>query len=255
MWILARLPWWLSVCLATLVFTLLRFVVPNIEFENPLFKGFALAARQMAWFAGFFLLPAVVSALLSYGKSQRLERQSGIESIRSLGWKEFEELLGEAYRRDGYSVVENDHAGPDGGVDLLLKKSGNTYVVQCKQWRDAKVGVSIVREMFGVMHHQNATGVIIVTSGMFTQEARNFANGKPIDLVEGSQLAEFIRNVQSERTTFDCSPPPKASAEMICPVCGAELIVRTARRGSRAGNRFLGCTSYPKCQHTQDCLG
>ena len=34
-----------------------------------------------------------------------------------------------------------------------------------------------------------------------------------------------------------------------CPYCGGKLVVRTAKRGKFSGNRFLGCSNYPKCSY------
>ena len=97
--------------------------------------------------------------------------------------RDFEEE--KEYSRQGYAVSENHSSGPDGdgGIDLILRKDGNVILVQCKQWRSAKVSVKIVREMFGLMTAERANGAIIITSGLFTQEAKNFTNDKPIDLV------------------------------------------------------------------------
>ena len=36
-----------------------------------------------------------------------------------------------------------------------------------------------------------------------------------------------------------------------CPLCGAVMVVRTARRGKRAGSQFLGCSRYPDCMGTE----
>jgi restriction system protein len=165
-----------------------------------------------------------------------LDKQNSIESIRSLSWKQFEELLAEAYRRKGYRVAENTSGGADGGIDLRLERNGNSYLVQCKQWKSIKVGVNIVREMYGVMTHEKADGVIIVTSGLFTEEARTFASGKPIDLIEGQQLVEMIGGVQAKpiiRSEYKFEVDSK-----VCPKCGKTLAVREARRGSNAGNKF-----------------
>lgn len=38
----------------------------------------------------------------------------------------------------------------------------------------------------------------------------------------------------------------------ICPRCGAELRVRTARRGDNKGKRFWGCSEYPKCRYIEE---
>jgi hypothetical protein len=36
-------------------------------------------------------------------------------------------------------------------------------------------------------------------------------------------------------------PTPK------CPDCGAQMVRRVARQGSKAGQSFWGCTNYPRC--------
>ena len=36
-----------------------------------------------------------------------------------------------------------------------------------------------------------------------------------------------------------------------CPRCGGSLVSRVAKRGSRAGQSFFGCSSYPKCRFTK----
>ena len=117
-------------------------------------------------------------------------------SIRSLSWREFEELVAEAFRREGYSVVENVKAGADGGVDIRLRRNGGLFLVQCKNWNRNRVGVGVVREMCGVMMDQGAAGVVIVCSGGFTRDAWGFAKGKPVRLVGGRALMEMIARVK-----------------------------------------------------------
>ncbi len=36
-----------------------------------------------------------------------------------------------------------------------------------------------------------------------------------------------------------------------CPKCGNLMVQRTAKRGTRAGEKFWGCSSYPKCKAVQ----
>ena len=33
-----------------------------------------------------------------------------------------------------------------------------------------------------------------------------------------------------------------------CPECSSDMVLRTARRGSNAGNQFWGCSSFPRCK-------
>jgi restriction system protein len=134
---------------------------------------------------------------------------------------------------------------------LVLKQNGNRFLVQCKQWRNHKVDVRVVREMYGVMTSERATGVIIMTSGLFTQEAKSFAKNKPIDLVEGHQLADLIRGAQGKPFPAAAETTMPQETEMICQNCDAKLVLRVARRGKNAGNHFWGCSCYPKCTFTK----
>lgn len=166
--VLSTLPWWASVITAVLVYTIMAFLLPALADDNIFASGLAQATSNLALY-GFllFLLPAPISLFHSWRKRKQLDAQEDINSIRSLSWQRFEELVGEAYRRQGYRVVENDRAGPDGGIDLVIRKEGKKYLVQCKQWRSQKVGVKVVREMFGLVAAEDATGGIIITSGQF----------------------------------------------------------------------------------------
>jgi restriction system protein len=129
---------------------------------------------------------------------------------------------------------------------LVLKKDGGLVLVQCKQWKSIKVGVNIVRELLGVMTAKHAASGILITSGIFTQEAKNFAADKPIDLVDGTQLLQLIGNVQRQGVIS-----PKPASGDVCPECGGELVLRTARRGPNPGQEFWGCSNYPKCKFTK----
>jgi len=247
---LADVPWWISVCLAGICYFGLKIILPSMTFEHPFINGLAkTTAPNVAWISALFLLPAAKSAFNSFRKSKQLDRQRDVDSIRNLSWKAFEELIAEAYRRKGYRVLENTSGGADGGIDLRLERNGNRYLVQCKQWKSVKVGVNIVREMYGVMIHEKADGVIIVTSGMFTQEAKDFISDKPIDLIEGRQLVEMINSVQSSPSMQ--SEPPEVDGLRMCPKCGKELVLREARKGINAGNKFWGCSGYPNCRYTE----
>ena len=46
------------------------------------------------------------------------------------------------------------------------------------------------------------------------------------------------------------APNPAPAEQMpCCPRCGAPLVLRTARQGTRAGKQFMGCSAYPKCRY------
>jgi len=37
-----------------------------------------------------------------------------------------------------------------------------------------------------------------------------------------------------------------------CPTCGSPMVLRTVKRGARAGTRFWGCSAYPRCRAVQE---
>lgn len=258
--LLVEVPWWISIAFFVVSFVALRFAIPAFLTRTASDRAMGQAISEFAWLTPIFLVTAGISAVRFARKSKMLDRQSGIDSIRALSWKQFEELLGEAYRRQGFSVTENSSLGADGGVDLTIRRAGSTYLVQCKQWRTYKVGVRVIREMFGLMTAKRAAGAIIVTSGAFTKEARDFAEGKPIELVDGDRLVGLVRGVQTHSPVAMpnravAAPPSMATALRACPKCGRDLVVREAKRGPSAGGKFWGCQGYPQCRHTEQYLG
>ena len=76
---------------------------------------------------------------------------------------------------------------------------GEKLLVQCKHWKAYKVGMSVVRELFGLMGAKGAAGGFVVTSGRCTQEAKDFATGGNIRLVDGEALFALIQSVRKTK--------------------------------------------------------
>jgi len=255
---LVNLPWWFSVILAVFIYVCMAFIFPLLAGNNMFAGSFARGLAQLAPYGFFlFLVPVPLSLLNSWRKRRQLDAQKDIDTIRDLTWQQFEELVGEAYRRQGYRVVENDSAGPDGGVDLVLYKDGTRILVQCKHWRKRKIGVQIIREMFGLVSAEKATSGIVITSGEFTHDALAFATGKALELVSGKELARLVDSVQ-RNPQVRSQPAPKTERKKpapdapSCPKCGSIMVLRIARRGKTSGQRFWGCPNFPKCRVTKN---
>jgi restriction system protein len=245
---LMELPWWVGVIVAAIAYVLIAAVAPRILSGNAILKSFVgicpAAAKMVALLC---LVAAGVSAIRSWSRRRLLDGQKGIETIRALSWPEFENLVGEAYRRQGYAVEETGGGGADGGVDLILRKGSEKTVVQCKRWRERQVGVNVVRELYGVMVAEGAVRGIIVSSGTFTPDATTFASGKSLTLVDGPALEVLVGSVQ-KATIPAAMPPPAAANSTACPTCGKPMVLRTAKKGDRAGTQFWGCSQYPACR-------
>jgi restriction system protein len=256
---LKHTPIWVGPTLAAAAFLLLRFAVPAMmPASKPGTFDIGTILRPMlpmlAWLTGFAVIVAWIGAELHKLLNRRLlDSRSSVSSLGDISWQEFEHLVSEAYRRQGYVAQVVGNSSGDGGIDIQLTRPGETVLVQCKQWKAWKVGVTIVREMLGVVVSRKADKGIIVTSGRFTGEAHRFAEkaDPPVQLIDGSALFELIRSVQRRGPQEGTQPPPTEPSSLkrpTCPACGTQMVLRTARRGSNAGSQFWGCSGYPKCR-------
>lgn len=126
--------------------------------------------------------------------------------------------------------------------------------MQCKRWRTNQVPVSLVRELFGVMVAEKADRAIFVTTGTYASEALAFASGKPLELIDGFNLAKLVEGVQTVKPIVPASKPALQTTTPTsgCPKCGGEMVQRVARRGMNAGKAFWGCRRYPECHGVRD---
>jgi restriction system protein len=207
---------------------------------------------------GQYLVPLLLLAGAAASAIRRRKRKrllAGVAAdadgrvLRAMSWHDFELLVGEAFRRRGFSVTETGGGGADGGVDLHLTRGSETFLVQCKHWKAFKVPVNVVRELYGVMAAQGVAGGLVVTSGVFTAEAQAFARGCNIDLIDGQALKRMIAAVQPALASRATSRPAAAPvADLLCPRCGSAMVRRVARQGANAGKAFRGCSRYPQCR-------
>lgn len=248
-----RLPWWFGVLLAavsyfSVPFALLMIPAAESPVAVPLATTFELAITFILRYIvpGLFLLGAVASIVdkLSARSVLRKTRNAGrysAEAFTGVSWRQFEQLTAAYFREQGYYVFDTQ-AGPDGGVDLKVSKDGQNFLVQCKHWKARKISVQVVRELFGVMMAKGSDGAFVVASGGFTNDAKRFVLGRNITLING-------RNILSGRqASFEPIPVPLREPQTSCPICASEMVLRTAKKGTFAGNVFYGCSQYPRCR-------
>ncbi|WP_293624555.1 restriction endonuclease [Salinisphaera sp.] len=254
----AKLPW--AVCLALAPIAYLGFAAlvdwPMPQATNPaqISDVFIAQLIRTAGLFGQYIGPTILclAALMSFlGKRRRRKllatarAAEGAGPILQMGWQEFEQCVHAWFEEQGYRVAATP-AGPDGGIDLILKRDGERLFVQCKHWRASRIGVAVVRELYGVMVAEGATGGFVVGVGDFTSAAQEFANGRNIELVDASRVIA-LREANTAGTP-STSAPPQAPA---CPRCQAPMVERIARKGTNAGRAFHGCSRFPACRATR----
>ena len=265
--IASRLPWQASLAAAAVSFVLLH-AVAGIDVGTAATTADvgSVASRQMFRMVGLlgqfivppaFLFGALVGFVKRRHRSELVDTvaaSASTDSLNAMKWHEFESLVEEAFRLRGYTVKRIGGDEPDGGVDIELKRGAETVLVQCKQWRAYKVGVQVVRELYGVMAARGAASGIVVTSGTFTQDAIEFADGRNVRLIAGEELRELVRetrNAKPQSTGIAKTATIPSASATGCPVCGGPMVLRQAKRGANAGTPFFGCSQYPACKGTR----
>lgn len=262
------MPWWVSVTLAVVLYVALhRLAAPATATAIQTSQLGDFVVRSMVAALAYpaqYLLPVIFLGGAGVSFWRRRQRQALIadvtqtksaDALDGITWREFEMLVGEAFRLQGYTVAETGGGGADGGVDLVLRKGTEKFFVQCKQWKAFKVGVDVVRELYGVMAAKGAAGGFVVTSGRFTADAQAFAEGRNVKLIDGPRLLGLIQQAQESlgsgsRDTLKM----QAAAEVFeppCPICASPMVKRTAKKGANVGAQFWGCSRYPGCRGTR----
>ncbi len=121
--------------------------------------------------------------------------ESGL-NLDDLSGVEFECVCQLLVQKMGFTARTTKASG-DGGIDLIAYNHqpllSGKYIIQCKRY-SGSVGEPIIRDLYGVVTSERANKGILMTTGYFTKSAMAFAEGKPIELIDG----EILRNLLLE---------------------------------------------------------
>ena len=122
------------------------------------------------------------------------ERVSQRFNLAAMDWEDFEHLIREIFEKEFTSSggeVRVTQASRDGGVDAIAFDPdpirGGKIVIQAKRYAYT-VPVSAVRDLYGTLMNEGASKGILVTTSDYGPDSYEFANGKPITLLNGANL-------------------------------------------------------------------
>jgi hypothetical protein len=212
---------------------------------------------------------------------------AGSTRLQDVDPREFEELVAELLRADGYESVElvprlNAH-----GPDIIARCTGpsgqpNSFVVEVKRWL-GPVGVEVVRSLVYKLEYETPmTGAMIVTSSRFTSEARRHAERYHpwrLHLKDAAAVRDWIQRRAQRRRTAEVehlilgsteagdtilrilrgapapdAPDLKRAADVACENCGGDLICGYVDLGGTDWyhNYFHICSCCLNHQHRED---
>jgi restriction system protein len=119
-------------------------------------------------------------------------------NLAAMDWEDFEHLIRELFEHEFSQEggeVKVTRASRDGGIDAIAfdpdPLRGGKIAIQAKRYTNP-VGVSAVRDLYGTVVNEGATKGILVTTSEYGPDAYEFAKGKPLTLLNGSNLLHLL---------------------------------------------------------------
>lgn len=98
-----------------------------------------------------------------------------------------------------------------------------------------------------VMSSGYATYIKSKTDVLFSDEEI----GQHVEALQTGRLPTGLLNGFATRRQHLDSLKERHGSMTRCPKCGADLVERVVKSGDRAGEKFLGCSMFPKCRFTR----
>lgn len=148
---------------------------------------------------------------------------------------------------------------------LVVLANPNTVLNSKYAKKEVKQKVIRADQLVEYIKKVNSENDAVKSSEKQTEVLANFLLKKsvenPIDYIEkyrvmignntegAEESKDNMTPCVSEPTTENVVPPNGTTEEIqvLCPICGAEMVRRKAKRGANAGHEFYGCSKYPKC--------
>lgn len=129
--------------------------------------------------------------------------QTHPQNIRRIAPRTFERLVAAIYINFGWDTYLTQ-ASKDGGCDVIVKRTDELLgqvacLVECKHYAlKNKVGVEIVRALYGVVSDRTATKGVVVTSSKFTRGAKEFVNrnSSRLSLIDYDALVALLGSIR-----------------------------------------------------------
>ena len=114
---------------------------------------------------------------------------------------DYESICASYLKKHGYRHVHQTKASGDQGVDIIAKKHGHWWGIQCKYY-SSSVANKAVQEAYTGAKFYGCDRAMVITNSYFTDSAMELAKTTNVELVEWMQPCTF-------RHTLKKAPPYK----------------------------------------------
>jgi restriction system protein len=177
--ILTRQPWWVSALVAAGLFAIAQLIFP------PVAPFVALPFIGVAAYAGY----------LQMRGSGHVNVEEQLAALRGMSWENFSLVISEAYRRQGYQVEESR----DKAYDYALLRNGRRTLLLCRRWKVNQVGAGPLQDLNDAVARTDAYNGICIATGEYSANARTYAQGQPLTLLAGRDVALLVGRIGKPR--------------------------------------------------------
>ena len=108
---------------------------------------------------------------------------------------DFEDFIAHLFKTGGFEVQQTDYTG-DFGADLILKKDGESTVVQVKRYlKTSPVGAQDINQVIGSKSYYKCDHALMITTSKYTKAAEKLSQTADVELWDWDDLADEISNV------------------------------------------------------------
>ncbi len=194
--------------------------------------GWGYTHQQELELYGSIAIGIIVIAIVVYFifRRRRINARFGLSDekllymLKGMPPSQFEREVADMFEGLGYSTEVTGGAN-DGGIDVVARKDGKKYYIQCKKFMTREVTPHDVRDFLGAITNINnpADKGFFVTTNGFTLMAEKAAEGNPrIELIDGTKLVQYYKLAdKNEMPQKEVSAPTVVPKK--CPRCGGEL--------------------------------
>ncbi len=170
-----------TLCLAGFILTL--------KYQSSHITVFSVILRIFWWILILFCIYKIYR--LSH---RRIVFHKGVYAARDLddiNGIDFEELTCDILIANGFETAENTQASVDFGVDVLARKDGITYAIQCKRYHDT-VGIDAVQQVYAGRAYYECHVAVVLTNQYFTSNAHKLADKIGVVLWDRDMLEQLL---------------------------------------------------------------
>ena len=173
--VLLRSPWWISLLISVLM-SLVAFALLPQDYAVVVMLG-----------TFPFVVVAAVAAWRQWQAPGAAQVEAALERAGAMNWRDFSEVLEQAYTVAGYTVTRLESEG----ADLRIERAGQRSLLSCRRWKAVNHGVETLKALQAACEREGARGVYLCLAPV-SEAAADYAKQQGLQLVQGRALGLLL---------------------------------------------------------------